>query len=75
MELLTTGLAQRVLWKNVCKKIEALKNGKLQALISTSLADEGLDIPNLQLVVLLTQGKSRIKLIPKNRKSNETMEE
>ena len=45
------------------EKIEALKNGKLQVLISTSLADEGLDIPNLQLVVLLTQGKSRIKLV------------
>jgi len=45
------------------EKIEALKNGKIQVLISTSLADEGLDIPNLQLVVLLTQGKSRIKLI------------
>jgi superfamily II DNA or RNA helicase len=45
------------------KKIEALKNGKIQTLISTSLADEGLDIPELQLVVLLTQGKSRIKLI------------
>jgi len=44
-------------------KIESLKNGKLQVLISTSLADEGLDIPNLALVVLLTQGKSRIKLI------------
>ncbi|AAL27733.1 putative helicase [Sulfolobus islandicus filamentous virus] len=45
------------------EKIEALKNEKLQVLISTSLADEGLDIPNLRLVVLLTQGKSRIKLI------------
>jgi superfamily II DNA or RNA helicase len=45
------------------EKIEALKNGKLQILISTSLADEGLDIPNLSLVVLLTQGKSRIKLV------------
>jgi len=45
------------------QKIEALKNGKIQILISTSLADEGLDIPNLSLVVLLTQGKSRIKLV------------
>ena len=45
------------------QKIENLKNGKIQVLISTSLADEGLDIQNLQLVVLLTQGKSRIKLI------------
>jgi superfamily II DNA or RNA helicase len=45
------------------QKIEALKNGKIQVLVSTSLADEGLDIPELQLVVLLTQGKSRIKLI------------
>jgi len=44
-------------------KIESLKNGKLQVLVSTSLADEGLDIQNLQLVVLLSQGKSRIKLI------------
>ena len=43
--------------------IEKLKNGKVQVLISTSLADEGLDIPNLALVVLLTQGKSRIKLV------------
>ena len=45
------------------QKIENLKNGKIKMLISTSLADEGLDILNLQLVVLLTQGKSRIKLI------------
>jgi len=45
------------------QKIEALKNGKIQVLISTSLADEGLDIPNLSMVVLLTQGKSRIKLV------------
>ena len=44
-------------------KIEALKNGKLRVLISTSLADEGLDIPNLAMVVLLSQGKSRIKLV------------
>jgi len=52
-----TNLEERV------SKIESLKNGKLQTLISTSLADEGLDIPNLQLVVLLSQGKSRIKLV------------
>ncbi|MCG2869043.1 MAG: DEAD/DEAH box helicase [Candidatus Nanopusillus sp.] len=45
------------------EKIEALKSGKLKILISTSLADEGLDIPELKLVVLLSQGKSRIKLI------------
>lgn len=45
------------------KKIENLKNGQLQILVSTSLADEGLDIPNLRLIVLLSQGKSRIKLI------------
>ena len=45
------------------KKIENLKNGKLKVLVSTSLADEGLDIPNLALVVLASQGKSRIKLI------------
>jgi len=45
------------------EKIEALKSGKLQILVSTSLADEGLDIPELKLVVLLSQGKSRIKLI------------
>jgi len=45
------------------EKIESLRNGKLQILVSTSLADEGLDIPELKLVVLLSQGKSRIKLI------------
>jgi len=45
------------------EKIEALKSGKLKILVSTSLADEGLDIPELKLVVLLSQGKSRIKLI------------
>ena len=44
-------------------KIENLKNRKLEVLVSTSLADEGLDIPELKLVVLLSQGKSRIKLI------------
>ena len=44
-------------------KIENLKNGKLKVLVSTSLADEGLDIPQLSLVVLMSQGKSRIKLI------------
>jgi len=52
-----TGLEERM------KKIEALKSGKIQVLVSTSLADEGLDIPELQLIVLLSQGKSRIKLI------------
>jgi superfamily II DNA or RNA helicase len=52
-----TSLEQRM------EKIENLKNGKLQVLVSTSLADEGLDIPQLSLVVLLSQGKSRIKLI------------
>jgi len=52
-----TSLEQRI------AKIENLKNGKLKVLVSTSLADEGLDIPELQLVVLLSQGKSRIKLI------------
>jgi len=45
------------------QKIENLKNGKLKVLVSTSLADEGLDIPQLSLVVLASQGKSRIKLI------------
>jgi len=44
-------------------KIENLKSGKLEVLVSTSLADEGLDIPQLSLVVLLSQGKSRIKII------------
>jgi len=44
-------------------KIENLKNGNLKVLVSTSLADEGLDIPQLSLVVLMSQGKSRIKLI------------
>ncbi|CAJ31636.1 putative helicase [Betalipothrixvirus pezzuloense] len=45
------------------RKIENLKNGKIQTLIATSLADEGLDIPNLKLIILLSQGKSRIKLV------------
>jgi len=45
------------------RKIENLKSGKLKVLVSTSLADEGLDIPQLALVVLISQGKSRIKLI------------
>lgn len=52
-----TGLEKRM------RKIENLKNGKLQILVATSLADEGLDIPNLKLIVLLSQGKSRIKLV------------
>jgi len=52
-----TSLEERI------QKIENLKNGKLKVLVSTSLADEGLDIPELKLVVLLSQGKSRIKLI------------
>jgi len=52
-----TSLEERI------QKIENLKNGKLKVLVSTSLADEGLDIPNLQLVVLMSQGKSRVKLV------------
>jgi superfamily II DNA or RNA helicase len=52
-----TSLEERI------EKIENLKNGKLKVLVATSLADEGLDIPQLSLVVLLSQGKSRIKLI------------
>jgi DNA or RNA helicases of superfamily II len=52
-----TSLEERV------SKIENLKNGKLKILVATSLADEGLDIPQLSLVVLASQGKSRVKLI------------
>lgn len=35
----------------------------MQILVATSLADEGLDIPSLKMIVLLSQGKSRIKLV------------
>jgi len=45
------------------EKIKALRSGEIKILIATSLADEGLDIPELRMVVLLSQGKSRIKLI------------
>jgi len=43
--------------------IEDLKSGNLHTLIATSLADEGLDIPNLDVLILAGSGKSKTKAL------------
>jgi len=43
--------------------LEKVKNGELDVVVATTLADEGLDIPNLRSVVLVYPGKSSTKLL------------
>lgn len=41
--------------------LDAVRNGQKTCLIATSLADEGLDLPNLSVLVLVSGGRSKIK--------------
>jgi superfamily II DNA or RNA helicase len=45
------------------RTFDELENGALNMLISTSLTDEGVDLPAIDAVVLAGAGKSRIKSI------------
>jgi len=54
-------LNSRVSDKKRKKILEDFKNGKIDVLIATSLADEGLDIPSMKALMLTGGGKSSIK--------------
>lgn len=43
--------------------LEDFRNGELECLVATTLADEGLDIPVLDAVILAGGGKSKIKAL------------
>jgi superfamily II DNA or RNA helicase len=45
------------------KLIKQMKNGDLNIIIGTSLADEGLDIPILDTLILAGGGKSSVKAL------------
>lgn len=45
------------------EKIKDLIEGKLEILITTSIFDEGIDIPNLSSLILAGGGKSKVKTI------------
>ena len=48
--------------KERAKLIDQLRKGELQVLVATTLADEGLDIPNLRSLILYFPGKSRTRV-------------
>ena len=43
--------------------MEEFKSGKLRTMIATSLADEGLDLPNVELLIMVSGGRSSQKTI------------
>ena len=43
------------------KTLEDFKSGKLRCLIATQLADEGMDLPNAEVLVLVSAGKSNAR--------------
>jgi superfamily II DNA or RNA helicase len=43
--------------------MEEFKAGKLRTMIATSLADEGLDLPNVELLIMVSGGRSSQKTI------------
>jgi len=45
------------------KALEKYKAGDLQVLIATSILDEGLDVPNIDVLILGSGGKSKIRLL------------
>lgn len=45
------------------KSLEGLRNGDIKILIATTLADEGLDIPNLDVLILAGGGKSKSRAL------------
>lgn len=50
--------------KNKRKEIvKQMRDGEMLALVATSVADEGLDIPRLEILVLACGGKSKVKTI------------
>lgn len=45
------------------KTLEEFKEGKIRILISSTILDEGVDIPNINVLILAGGGKSNIKLL------------
>jgi superfamily II DNA or RNA helicase len=43
--------------------IEQFNKGLVKILVATPIFDEGIDIPNIRSLVLLTQGKSKVKYL------------
>ena len=43
--------------------MEEFKSGNLKTMIATSLADEGLDLPNAELLIMVSGGRSPQKTI------------
>jgi len=43
--------------------IEQFNKGLVKILVATPIFDEGIDIPNIKSLVLLTQGKSKVKYL------------
>jgi superfamily II DNA or RNA helicase len=60
------GLTARLVHAKLPRKhreeaLDAVRDGRCRCLIATSLADEGLDLPSLNVLILASGGRSRIK--------------
>jgi superfamily II DNA or RNA helicase len=58
----------RLVHSNISKKLrkaamDDFKSGQLKTMIATSLADEGLDLPNVELLIMVSGGRSSQKTI------------
>jgi superfamily II DNA or RNA helicase len=58
----------RLVHSNISKKLrkaamDDFKSGQLKTMIATSLADEGLDLPNVELLIMISGGRSSQKTI------------
>jgi superfamily II DNA or RNA helicase len=58
----------RLVHSNISKKLrkaamDEFKSGQLKTMIATSLADEGLDLPNVELLIMVSGGRSSQKTI------------
>lgn len=58
----------RLVHSNISKKLrkaamDEFKSGQLKTMIATSLADEGLDLPNVELLIMISGGRSSQKTI------------
>lgn len=60
--------ASRLVHSKISKKLrkaamDEFKSGQLKTMIATSLADEGLDLPNVELLIMVSGGRSSQKTI------------
>lgn len=46
--------------------VAAFKNGTIQCLIASTILDEGVDVPNIDVLILAVGGKSKIKLLQRS---------